>query len=234
MLTKKEARRIVAELWERRLLDEKEVSDHLKSVGISDSEGMLVIMDAMLDNKQYPKYFVGENFTTHLGSNSKSLNIVLKLCRTEYSDYYVSSLGNLYSESPDTAFYLYEHLKEIDEYKIALAIGCMLGGMARIESQNLWEIIDGNKTPTTNEKISYACAIYHMGHDQKTPMRFIDLLISYTDDSEKNLKQYAVGALMIWYSDIKQAQRFLISYAKQNRRKQKFSFAKRNSSTRSK
>ncbi len=216
MLTKKEAKRIVAELWERKLLDEKEVSDYLKSVGISDSKDMLIIIDAMLDNKQYPEFFVSENFTKYVASNKKSLNMVLKLCRMEHFGYHVSSLGKLYSENPETLFYLYKHLKKTDEYNVALAVGYMLGGMARIKPQNLWDIIDGNKNPTINEKISYACALYSMGNDQKTPKRFIDLLISYANDNEKNLKHHASGALMIWYNDLKRIQKFLISFARQS------------------
>ena len=216
MLTKKEANQIVADLWERKILDNNEVLDYLKSVGILDSRDMLVIMDAMLDNKQYSEFIVKENFFTHLAPNIKSLNTVLKMCRLKYFEHHVSSLDKLYSKSPDTVVYLYERLKEIDEYGVALAIGYMLGGMARIKPQNIWEIIDGNQNPTTNEKISYVRAIHSIGNDQKIPKRFIDMLISYTGDSEKNLKQHAVGTLVIRHSDVKRIQRFLITYAKQD------------------
>ncbi|MCH7648418.1 MAG: hypothetical protein IIA83_07420 [Thaumarchaeota archaeon] len=99
---------------------------------------------------------------------------------------------------------------------LALTIGYILGGMSQIEPQKLWDIIDANKKSTTNEKISYACAIYSIGHDQKTPKRFVDLLISYSNSDEKYLRHHAIGALMIWFNDVKRIQKFLISYAKQN------------------
>lgn len=177
---------------------------------------MLIIIDAMLDNKQYPKFFVKENFTKYVTSNKKSLNVFLKVCKIKYFDDYISSLGKLYSENPETFFYFYEHLKKIDEYDVTLSIGYMLGVMARIKPQNLWKIIDENRNPTTNEKISYTCALCSMGNDQKTPKRFVDLLVSYVNDNEKNLKRHAVNALTVWYSDVKRIQKFLISFAKQN------------------
>ena len=100
--------------------------------------------------------------------------------------------------------------------KLYLVLGYMLGGMGHIEPKKLWDIMDANKRPTANEQISFACALYRISQDKKIPKRFVDLLISYANSDEKNLRHHAIGVLMIWFNSVKRIQTFLIRYAKQD------------------
>jgi len=214
LLTKKRASQIVAELRERKLYNDEEILDYLKSVNITESKDMLKIIDAMLKNEPYYNFFIGNNFVNYAEPTEKFFDLVVRLSRIDRFGYDVSNLGKLYEDNPNTVNFLYEKLKQLDEYKIALTVGYILGGIGHIELQKLWDIIDANKKPTINEQISYACALYRVSQDKKIPKRFVDLLISYATSDEKNLRHHAIGVLMIWFNDVRRIQTFLIKYAK--------------------
>ncbi len=216
MLTKKRANEIVAELREQKLHDDEEILEHLKSSNITESKDMLKIIDAMLQHEPYYNFFIGNNFVNYAEPNKKFFDLVVRLSRIDRFGYDVSYLGKLYKNNPDTANYLYEKLKELDEYKIALTVGHLLGGMGFVDPQKLWDVIDANKKPTINEQISYACAIYTVSQNNKVPKRFVDLLLLYSNSDEMNLRHHAISTLMIWFNDVKRIQTFLIRYVKQS------------------
>lgn len=216
LLAKKTVEQIVAELKEQRKFDDEEVLKHLKSSGITTSSEMLDVINAMLEHEPYFNFFIGKNFVNYAEASEKFFDLIVRLSRIDRFGYDVSSLGKLYQSDPETASFLYEKLRKIDEYKIAMTIGYLLGGMGPAKLDCLYKIIDSNENPTVNEEISYACALYRTASEKKIPKRFLDLLISYANADDKNLRHHAIGTLMIWFNETKRIQKFLISYARQN------------------
>ena len=222
LLNKKRANEIIGKLRERKLYNNTEILEYLKSLNITKSKDMLKIIDAMLQNEPYYNFFIGNNFVNYAEPSKKFFDLILKLSRIERFGYNVSNLGKLYEDNPNTVNFLYEKLKPLDEYRIALTVGYILGGMGHIDPQKLWDIIDANKKPTINEQVSYACALYRVSQDKKIPKRFIDLLISYATSNEKNLRHHAIDALMIWFNNVKRIQTFLIKYVKHDDENKEF------------
>ena len=216
MISKKQASQIVGELKEQRKYNDEEILEYLKAHKITESKDMLKIIDAMLQHEPYFNFFIGNNFTNYAETSNKFFEMVVRLSKIDRFGYDVSNLGKLYENNPETVNFLYEKLRPLDEYKIALTVGYILGGIGNIEPQRLWDIIDANKKPTINEQISYACALYRVSQDKKIPKKFVDLLISYANSDEKNLRHHAIGVLMIWFNSVKRIQTFLTRYAKQN------------------
>ena len=207
---------MVSELKERKLYDDKEIQKYLKLNNITESKDIFKIIDAMLQHDPYFNFFIGNNFVNYAEPTEKFLKMVMRLSKMGRFSYDISKLGMIYENNPVTVNYLYEKLKQIDEYKIALIVGYMLGGMGHVDPQKLWSIIDANKNPTVNEKISYVCALYRVSQNKKIPKRFVDFLILNSDSSEQNLRHHAIGVLMMWFNKVKKIQTFFLRYAKKN------------------
>ncbi|MCE2506930.1 MAG: hypothetical protein J4F36_10815 [Nitrosopumilaceae archaeon] len=216
MFTKTRAKKIVQELSEQRLITDKHVLEFLEKSGVTTSREMIAVLDAMLDLEAYPDFFVSQNFAKYAESSTEFLNLVLRLCKKDISGYSTFELNGLYEKDALTMFFLYDRLKKLDEYKIALTVGYLLGGMGKAEPKKLLEIVDNNKSPTTNEKISYACAFYSIAQENKLPKKYRDLLLEYMESDSKELKHHATSALMFWFNDVKKIQTFLLSFAKKN------------------
>ena len=216
MLTLGQARQIVIKIETCRLYDSKEILEYLQTSGITESKDMLKIIDAMLRSELYFAPFIIENFANYAQKNKQFLGLTIKLSRIDRLEFAVFKFTHLYESNPTTANYLYGELKEYDEYRIALTVGHLLGGMGCIEPQKLWGIIDANKKPTINEQISYIRAIEIASQNNQIPKKFMDLLFSYADSDHKHLKSHVVEALVIYFNDVKRVQTFLIRYAKQS------------------
>jgi len=65
LLNKKRANEIVGELRERKLHDDAEILEYLKSCGIIESKDMLKIINTMLQNEPYYNFFIGNNFVNY-------------------------------------------------------------------------------------------------------------------------------------------------------------------------
>ena len=122
LLDKKRANEIIGELRERNYMT-AQILEYLKSLNITESKDMLKIIDTMLQNEPYYNFFIGNNFVNYAEPDEKFFDLILKLSRIERFGYNVSNLGKLYEDNSNTVNFLYEKLKPLDEYRIALTAG---------------------------------------------------------------------------------------------------------------
>ena len=212
----KRIHKIVADLEKRRIFKTEEISEHLQSSNIVTSNEMLDVFDAMAKHGLMFSSFIRENLVNYASSSDKFIRLVVKIAQMESFGHVLHSLGNLYEKDPNVAVFLCKNLQNLDDYKVALVLSYILGGIGHVEPQKLFEIIDSNQNPTTNNRISYACALRSVNQEQKLPKRFIDMLISYACSDDKNLRRHTVNTLMIRLNNIRKVQRFLISYTRQS------------------
>lgn len=216
MSVHKRAHKIVTDLEKQRIFKTEEIFEHLRASNITTSNEMLDVFDAMTTHELMFSLFIRENLINYADSSSKFIRLVVRIAQMESLGHTLHGLGKLYEKDPDIAIFLCKNLQNLDEYKVALALSYILGGIGYVKPQKLFEIIDSNKNPTVNNKISYAHALRSVDQAQKPPKRFVDLLISYACSDDKNLRRHAVGTLMIWLNNMRKVQKFLISYARQN------------------
>ena len=204
-----EAKEIVAEIHNKKILEEEKINSFVKSTGkISSNLDWIKILSFMIDDKFSYIFYIGKKIIECAISDSEYVDLIVKMSHNDKFLFDLSKLIELYDKNSVIAEFVYKKLFDVIDEKNAIAIGYIIGGMGRANPKKLFKIIDTSTNSDPN-KIAFLFGLQITSENQKLPKRLVEFIISCNKSTNHTVQQIVINTLILRFSNVKRVQNIL-------------------------